>query len=58
MDHREIGAKTLQRRFEKADKIIIPDYPLPFIVCKRNIAFAANIREKVFHSGPQVRKIY
>lgn len=53
----KLTQKLYNSAFEKADKFIIPGYPLPFTVCRRNIAFTAKVREKVFYSGPLVRKI-
>lgn len=44
--------------FEKTDKIIIPDYPLPYTVCKKNLDFAPKLREKLFYSGPLLREKY
>lgn len=54
----KLTQKLYNSAFEKADKIIIPDYPLPFTVCRRNLDFTAKVREKIFYSGPLVRKIY
>lgn len=44
--------------FEKVDKIIIPDYPLPYTVCKKNLSFTPKIEEKLFYSGPLVKEKY
>jgi UDP-N-acetylglucosamine--N-acetylmuramyl-(pentapeptide) pyrophosphoryl-undecaprenol N-acetylglucosamine transferase len=44
--------------FEKVDKIIIPDYPLPYTVCKKNLSFTPKIEEKLFNSGPLVKEKY
>jgi uncharacterized protein (TIGR00661 family) len=54
----ELTKKFYKEVFEKTDKIIIPDYPLPYTVCRKNLDFAPKIREKVFYSGPLVRKKY
>lgn len=44
--------------FEKVDKIIIPDYPLPYTVCKKNLSFTPKIEEKLFYSGPLIKEKY
>jgi len=44
--------------FEKVDKIIIPDYPLPYTVCKKNLSLAPKLDEKVFYSGPLLKEKY
>lgn len=44
--------------FEKVDKIIIPDYPLPYTVCKKNLSFTPKIEEKLFYSGPLGKEKY
>lgn len=54
----ELTKKFYKGVFEKTDKIIIPDYPLPYTVCKKNLDFAPKIREKLFYSGPLVREKY
>ncbi|MHC1755826.1 MAG: UDP-N-acetylglucosamine--N-acetylmuramyl-(pentapeptide) pyrophosphoryl-undecaprenol N-acetylglucosamine transferase [Methanosarcina sp.] len=52
----ELTKKFYKEVFEKTDKIIIPDYPLPYTVCRKNLDFAPKIREKLFYSGPLVRE--
>jgi uncharacterized protein (TIGR00661 family) len=54
----ELTKKFYKEVFEKTDKIIIPDYPLPYTVCRKNLNFAPKLREKLFYSGPLVRKKY
>lgn len=54
----ELTKKFYKEVFEKTDKIIIPDYPLPYTVCRKNLDFAPKLREKLFYSGPLVRKKY
>jgi UDP-N-acetylglucosamine--N-acetylmuramyl-(pentapeptide) pyrophosphoryl-undecaprenol N-acetylglucosamine transferase len=44
--------------FEKVDKIIIPDYPLPYTVCKKHLSFTPKIEEKLLYSGPLVKEKY
>ncbi len=44
--------------FEHVDRVIIPDYPPPYTVCRRNLAFTEDMAGKVFYSGPLVRKRY
>jgi UDP-N-acetylglucosamine--N-acetylmuramyl-(pentapeptide) pyrophosphoryl-undecaprenol N-acetylglucosamine transferase len=52
----ELTKKFYKEIFEKTDKIIIPDYPLPYTVCRKNLDFAPRLREKLFYSGPLVRE--
>jgi len=54
----ELTKKFYTEVFEKTDKIIIPDYPLPYTVCRKNLNFTPKLREKLFYSGPLVRKKY
>lgn len=54
----ELTKKFYKEVFEKTDKIIVPDYPLPYTVCRKNLNFAQKLREKLFYSGPLVRKKY
>lgn len=54
----ELTKKFYKEVFEKTDKIIIPDYPLPYTVCRKNLNFTPKIREKLFYSGPLVREKY
>ena len=54
----ELTKKFYKEIFEKTDKIIIPDYPLPYTVCRKNLNFAPKLREKLFYSGPLVREKY
>lgn len=43
---------------KKADRVIIPDFPMPYTVCRKNLAFTKEMTENVFFSGPLVRKKY
>lgn len=52
---------SLVRRFyhfiyHTVDRIIVPDFPEPYTVCARNLAFPPDVRHKLFFSGPLVRK--
>lgn len=52
---------SLVRRFYhsiyyKVDCIVIPDFPEPYTVCARNLAFPSAVRHKLNFSGPLVRK--
>lgn len=52
---------SLVRRFYhsiyyKVDCIVIPDFPEPYTVCARNLAFPSAVRHKLIFSGPLVRK--
>jgi UDP-N-acetylglucosamine--N-acetylmuramyl-(pentapeptide) pyrophosphoryl-undecaprenol N-acetylglucosamine transferase len=44
--------------FKVADGVIIPDYPLPHTVCRKNLEFKENIQKKVFFSGPLISKTF
>jgi len=51
--------KTIYNQiFEKVDKIIIPDYPLPYTVCKKNLNLTMKLNEKLFYSGPLLSEKY
>ncbi len=51
--------KTIYNQiFEKVDKIIIPDYPLPYTVCKKNLSLTMKLDEKMFYSGPLLKEKY
>lgn len=54
----EITKKLYNHIFDKVDRIIIPDYPLPYTVCRKNLNFTPSIRDKLFYSGPLVREKY
>lgn len=54
----EITKKIYNHIFDKVDRIIIPDYPLPYTVCRKNLNFTPSIRDKLFYSGPLVREKY
>ncbi|KKG16154.1 glycosyltransferase [Methanosarcina sp. 2.H.T.1A.6] len=54
----ELTKKVYNQIFEMVDRIIIPDYPLPYTVCRKNLSFTHKIREKLFYSGPLVQKKY
>lgn len=38
--------------FRKVDRIIIPDFPMPYTVCRLNLAFETEITGNIFFSGP------
>lgn len=38
--------------FRRVDRIIIPDFPMPYTVCRLNLAFEENISKNLFFSGP------
>ncbi|WP_367343999.1 UDP-N-acetylglucosamine--N-acetylmuramyl-(pentapeptide) pyrophosphoryl-undecaprenol N-acetylglucosamine transferase [Methanomethylovorans sp.] len=42
--------------FRIVDGMIIPDYPMPYTICKKNISFDNKLMDKVFYSGPVVDK--
>jgi uncharacterized protein (TIGR00661 family) len=38
--------------FRRVDRIIIPDYPMPYTVCRLNLAFEEEVSKSLFFSGP------
>lgn len=52
----KLTKKFYKEVFEKINKTIVPDYPLPYTVCRKNLDFTPKLREKLFYSGPLVRK--
>lgn len=40
--------------FRRVDRIIIPDFPMPYTVCRLNLAFENEISRNIFFSGPLV----
>jgi uncharacterized protein (TIGR00661 family) len=50
--------KFYNQVFGIVDKIIIPDYPLPYTVCRKNLNFNPKLQEKLFYSGPLIREKY
>lgn len=48
--------KFYNQIFEKVDKIIIPDFPLPYTVCKKNLSLTMKLDEKLFYSGPLLKE--
>jgi uncharacterized protein (TIGR00661 family) len=44
--------------FSSVDGIIVPDYPLPYSVNRRNFTLAKNVNDTVFFSGPLIRCRY
>ncbi|SFM91018.1 UDP-N-acetylglucosamine--N-acetylmuramyl-(pentapeptide) pyrophosphoryl-undecaprenol N-acetylglucosamine transferase [Methanolobus profundi] len=44
--------------FKMPDKVIIPDYPLPHTVCRKNLEFQDKTWDKVLFSGPLIGKTY
>ncbi|WP_406656641.1 glycosyltransferase [Methanolobus sp. ZRKC2] len=42
--------------YHTVDRIVVPDFPEPYTVCARNLAFPQDIRKKMTFSGPLVRK--
>lgn len=44
--------------FSRVDGIIVPDYPLPYSVNRRNFVLSREINDTIFFSGPLVRARY
>jgi uncharacterized protein (TIGR00661 family) len=44
--------------FSSVDGIIVPDYPLPYSVNKKNFTISRNINSNIFFSGPLIRCRY
>ncbi len=38
--------------FRRVDRIIIPDFPMPYTVCRLNLAFEEKVSKNLFFSGP------
>ncbi len=53
-----VAKKFYNHVFEKVDKLIIPDYPLPYTVCTKNLSFTPKLEAKLFYSGPLVKETY
>jgi uncharacterized protein (TIGR00661 family) len=54
----ELVKKSYTGMFRMADKVIIPDYPLPHTVCRKNLEFRKKTWDKVFFSGPLIGKTF
>ncbi|MDK2826305.1 MAG: hypothetical protein PWQ44_1485 [Methanolobus sp.] len=54
----ELVKKFYTGMFNLADKVIIPDYPLPHAVCRKNLEFKKKTWKKVFFSGPLIGKTF
>lgn len=54
----ELVKKFYSGVFKITDGIIIPDYPMPYTICRKNISFNGKLLRKVFYSGPVVGKVY
>jgi uncharacterized protein (TIGR00661 family) len=54
----ELVKKFYTGMFKMADKVIIPDFPLPHAVCRKNLEFKEKTWKKVFFSGPLIGKTF
>ncbi len=54
----EVVKKFYTGLFKMTDKVIIPDYPLPHTVCRKNLEFKDKTWKKVFFSGPLIGKTF
>lgn len=54
----EVTKRFYKEVFEKVNKIIIPDYPLPYTVCKKNLNFSSRLQDRIVYSGPLVGEKY
>ena len=52
----ELVKQFYQGVFRIVDGMIIPDYPMPYTICRKNISFDNKLMKKVFYSGPAVGK--
>ncbi|MBC7085665.1 MAG: glycosyltransferase [Methanomethylovorans sp.] len=50
--------KFYSSAFRMVNGIIIPDYPMPYTICRKNIIFDDKLMEKVVYSGPVVGSTY
>ena len=53
-----VAKKFYNKVFEKVDKMIIPDYPLPYTVCTKNLSLTPKLEAKMFYSGPLIKEKY
>jgi len=44
--------------FRRVDRIVIPDFPMPYTVCRLNLAFEEKVSKNLFFSGPLTLKKY
>jgi uncharacterized protein (TIGR00661 family) len=54
----ELAKGFYTRVFEHVDRIIIPDFPPPYTISRRNLAYTEEMVGRIFYSGPLVRKKY
>ncbi len=54
----ELAKKFYSGVFRIVDGIVIPDYPMPYTICRKNISFNDKLMGKVFYSGPVIGKTY
>ncbi|WP_406656638.1 glycosyltransferase [Methanolobus sp. ZRKC2] len=54
----ELVKKFYSGIFKRIDGIIIPDFPIPHTICRRNLEFEKDILDKVLYSGPLIGKEY
>ena len=54
----DIIKKFYKGVFRMNDGIIIPDFPMPHTICRKNLEFSDDIMKKVFYSGPLTGKTY
>jgi UDP-N-acetylglucosamine--N-acetylmuramyl-(pentapeptide) pyrophosphoryl-undecaprenol N-acetylglucosamine transferase len=52
----ELARGFYTKVFEHVERIIIPDYPAPYTICRRSLSFSEEMVGKLFFSGPLVRK--
>jgi hypothetical protein len=53
-----VAKKIYNHVFKKVDKLIIPDYPLPYTVCTKNLIFTPKLEAKLFYSSHLVKETY
>lgn len=44
--------------YNLVDGIIVPDFPMPYTICQKNLYFSEKISKKVYYSGPLVGANY
>jgi UDP-N-acetylglucosamine--N-acetylmuramyl-(pentapeptide) pyrophosphoryl-undecaprenol N-acetylglucosamine transferase len=54
----ELAKSFYMTVFENVDRVIIPDYPPPYTICRRNIVLTKEISERVVYTGPLTRRKY
>lgn len=56
----ELLGRLTKRFYEQvyiiAHTIIVPDFPAPYTVCRKNLSFSGKVQHKIRYTGPIIRK--